>query len=145
MTAGGAIERLYTSEVLALAVELAEYPLPADLDLSGQSRSPSCGSTLRIGLSLDTLGLILKVGMQVSACAIGQASAAIFARHARGMNEAAISNALHEIEDWLADTEASLPWPDLKKIERARDYPARHGAILLPWRAAQQALSKGQA
>jgi hypothetical protein len=34
-------------------------------------------------------------------------------------------------------------WPDIQQIEPARDYPGRHGAIALPWKAALDALSNG--
>ncbi|MDC0887153.1 iron-sulfur cluster assembly scaffold protein [Altererythrobacter sp.] len=145
MTTGMAIEKLYTAEILGLAVELAQFPLLEDARLRGIARSPSCGSSLEVSLTIDALGLVDGLGMRVSACAIGQASAAIFARHALGMNMAAISSALRELGRWLSEDSDNLPWPDLRKIERARAYPARHGAILLPWRAAQQALSKEQA
>jgi hypothetical protein len=38
---------------------------------------------------------------------------------------------------------AELPdWPDFSLLEAARDYPGRHGALQLPWRAALDALSK---
>ena len=33
-------------------------------------------------------------------------------------------------------------WPDLEMLAPALPYPGRHGAILLPWRAAADALSK---
>jgi hypothetical protein len=32
-------------------------------------------------------------------------------------------------------------WPGVEAIAAARDYPARHGAIMLPWTAARDALS----
>jgi hypothetical protein len=38
--------------------------------------------------------------------------------------------------------EGSLPdWPGLATIAAARDYPGRHGALMLPWTAALQLLS----
>lgn len=136
-----AAQRLYTPELLALAVELAEYPPLETAALHGEARSPTCGSTLAIDLSADETGRIDRLGMRVRACAVGQASAAIFARHARGHDRPGIDLALARLEAWLEDEGPAPDWPDLALIAPARAYPARHGAILLPWRAAQAALS----
>lgn len=135
-------ERLYTPELLALAVELAGYPQLDAASCAGEARSPTCGSTLAMQLMLAPDGRIERVGMRVRACAVGQAAAAIFARHAAGRSAKQIDAALADIELWLSDDEADLPdWPDLPLIAAARGFPGRHGAMLLPWRAAAAALS----
>jgi hypothetical protein len=72
---------------------------------------------------------------------VGQAAAAIFARHAAGRSAADLAATLHEIEAWLAQDGPLPAWPDFTLIEAAGAYPGRHGAILLPWRAALAALS----
>ena len=48
------VERLYTPELLGLAVSLADYPLDATLPYQGSARSRSCGSTLDAGFALDS-------------------------------------------------------------------------------------------
>ncbi len=136
-----AAQRLYTPELLALAVELAEYPPLDAAAAQGEARSPTCGSTLALDLALDNDGRIARLGMRVRACAVGQASAAIFARHARGRDLAAIRDALARLEAWLDDEGPAPEWPDLALVAPARAYPARHGAMLLPWKAAAAALS----
>ena len=71
---------------------------------------------------------------------IGQAAAAIFAQTAPGKTRDEIELAVTEIETWLAG--GPLPdWPGMAAIAAARDFPARHGAILLAWRAALVALT----
>lgn len=132
--------RLYTPELLALAVELAKVPPLADPDTRGEARSQTCGSTLAIDLDLDR-GRIERLGMRVRACAVGQAAAAIFARHAAGRDLGAIAQTLGQLESWLGGEGDAPDWPDLAIIAPARAYPARHGALLLPWKAAQAALS----
>lgn len=133
---------LYTPEVLALATGLAAFPLQADLPLVGNARAPVCGSTIAIGLALDGAGRIERLGMKVQACAIGQAAAALFAKGAAQCTAPEIAAALAGLEVWLGG-EAGLPdWPGLEVIAAARAYPARHGAILLPWKAAIAALSQ---
>jgi NifU-like protein involved in Fe-S cluster formation len=137
--------KLYTPELLALAVELAQHPLDPALQVVGEARSSTCGSTLALGLALDPAGRIEHLGLRVRACAVGQASAAIFARHARGRDAADLDRALADLRRWLAG-EGELPaWPDLALIAPAQAYPGRHGAILLPWVAAAIALSTGPA
>ncbi|UOR14870.1 iron-sulfur cluster assembly scaffold protein [Qipengyuania aquimaris] len=135
---GGA---LYSPALLALAVELASYPFDPGAPLIGEAHSRSCGSTIQISATQEFEYL----GLRVTACAVGQAAAAIFARHVRGRTGADIQTALAEIIDWLAGEGDTPAWPDIEMLDPARAYPGRHGAILLPWRAAFDALSKPSA
>jgi NifU-like protein involved in Fe-S cluster formation len=139
-----AAERLYTPELLALAVELAEWPPIETAPLHAEVRSPTCGSTLAMDLKTDDQGRIERLGMRVRACAVGQASAAVFARHACPHGEREIALALAKLEAWLEDQGPAPEWPGLALIAAARDYPARHGAMLLPWKAALAALSSAR-
>ena len=139
MPAAGS-SRLYTPAILALAVKLADYPLTADLALSGESRSRTCGSTVAVGLACDSRGAISQTGLLVRACAIGQAAAALFAQGAAGRSEEELRRALLALEHWLTDVGPRPDWPGLDVLEPAIAYPARHGAILLPWKAAIAAL-----
>lgn len=133
--------RLYTPELLALAVDLAKWPRLGDAHLHGEARSPTCGSTLAMDLALGEAGQIERLGMAVRACAVGQASAAIFARSAEERTAQDIAETLDQLEAWLAGDGPLPEWPGLAPIEPARAYPARHGAMLLPWKAALAALS----
>jgi NifU-like protein involved in Fe-S cluster formation len=138
--------KLYSPQVLALATGLAEFPLKPGLTLHAEARSRTCGSAIALGLALDHAGRIARVGMQVSACAIGQASAAVMARGIQGRKPEDMAAVEAAIARWLTDPEAALPdWPDLALIAPARAHPARHGALLLPWNAASKALSTGAA
>jgi NifU-like protein involved in Fe-S cluster formation len=132
---------LYSPAVLGLATSLARWPLDPGLPLHGNARAPLCGSTIELGLELNDIGMITRIGLKVHACAIGQASAALFAQSALDCNRADLAAALAALEAWLADPAAPLPaWPGLDVIAPARSYSARHGAILLPWKAALAAL-----
>ncbi|MDN3645416.1 iron-sulfur cluster assembly scaffold protein [Pontixanthobacter aestiaquae] len=142
--AGQSVGRLYTSEILGLAVELANYPINKAQTLHAEVRSRSCGSTLAISIDASQNKSIRSIGLQVSACAIGQASAAIFAESGKGKTKADLMQALNALEAWLAN-DADVPdWPKLVLLVDAKAYPARHEAILLPWRAAIAALSKAE-
>lgn len=131
---------LYTPEVLALAIELARHPLTDDLPLRGEARSRSCGSTIALGLAFDAEGAIARVGLRSHACAIGQASAAIFAANAAGVTVGDLRATRTAVAAWLAGEGALPEWPGFAAIAAARDYPARHGAVMLPWDAAVEAL-----
>jgi NifU-like protein involved in Fe-S cluster formation len=133
--------KLYTPELLGLAVELAGHPPLTQASVQGEARSSTCGSTLTMDFGLDEDGRIEQLGLRVHACAVGQAAAAIFARHAIGRDASDIGAALQGLEDWLTNGGDLPDWPDLSLVEAARGYAGRHGAILLPWRAALAALS----
>ena len=133
---------LYSTELLALAIELADYPFDAAAPAKGHARSRSCGSVINLsssGGSLEDLGL------RVSACAVGQASAAIFARESSGMDAAAVAAMVENLGEWLQGQAPSSILPRLELLEPARPHLARHEAILPPWRAALDALSKTEA
>ena len=133
--------RLYTPELLAATLELVNYP-PLDTGaLQGEARSPTCGSTLAIDLCVADNGLIERVGLTVRACAVGQASAAVFARHASGRSPQEIAFNAERFAAWLENEAPQPEWPDIALIAPAQAYPGRHGAMLLPWKAALAALS----
>lgn len=135
-----ASERLYTPELLALTLRLAEHPWLDPYLRSGEARSKSCGSTLAMGIDTDDGGTITRIGLRARACAVGQASAAIFADAAIGRGAEEIATAHRAMTQWLTG-EGGLPdWPGIAAIEAARAYPARHGAMMLPWEAALAAL-----
>lgn len=134
------LARLYTPEVLGLATALARYPLDDGLRLRGQARSQTCGSSIELGCDLDAQDRISRIGLRAHACAIGQAAAAIFCQGAEGRTRAELAEAWRAIEAWLGG-EAELPaWPGFASIAAAREFPARHGAITLAWKAGIEAL-----
>ncbi|QKG71577.1 iron-sulfur cluster assembly scaffold protein [Erythrobacter mangrovi] len=133
---------LYSPELLALAVELADCPLDPAMPLQGHARSRTCGSTITFSARGD--GRIETFGMRVAACAVGQAAAALFARSATGRTTAEVEEALDQLRGWLAKEGAEPTWPGIGVLAPARDHPGRHEAILLPWRAALDALCNAQ-
>ena len=135
--------KLYSPALLGLATELAAFPLDDTLPLRAEARSRSCGSVIALGLALAKDGHVGQIGMTVSACAIGQASAALLARSAIGADPASIIDTAATLTTWLAG-ESGLPdWPGLDVLAPALPHPGRHGALLLPWKAACEALSSG--
>ncbi|NVD43808.1 iron-sulfur cluster assembly scaffold protein [Qipengyuania atrilutea] len=138
---GGA---LYTPEMLGLAVSLADYPISETANAVAEARSQTCGSVLAVSLALKDDGSVGEVGLRVSACAVGQAAAAIFAQDVIGRTEADIKRARDAIAEWLGGDRSAPDWAGLQTIAAARAHPGRHEAILLPWKAALLALSNAQ-
>ena len=135
-----ASETLYTPDILGLATGLAEYPWSDDLPLRADARSKSCGSAISLAAAVDESGAITKVGVKSQACAIGQAAAALFANSAAGARLSGIEDTLDALELWLAEGGPVPDWPGIVILDKARAYPARHGAIKLPWQAATRLL-----
>lgn len=134
--------KLYTPRLLGLAAELAEYPYSENLPLQSEARSKTCGSSIALSAETDGAGNLIKIGMQVTACAVGQSSAAIMGRSAKGQNAADVAGVYRDIEAWLAGRSQMPDWPGMVWLEPALAHPGRHGALLLPWKALYEALSR---
>lgn len=137
----GAGRVLYTPEILSLAVSLIEWPMQDDLSCQAELRSQSCGSVVRVGVDLDAAGNVARFGVDARACALGQASAAVLADHVTGQDRAALIATRDALTAFFAG-ECTDPgdWPGTQHLASALPYPARHGSILLPWRAVVAAL-----
>ena len=79
---------------------------------------------------------ISALAFRASACALGQASAAILRANAVGTGIDTIATIRSQISDMLSEN-AQPPqiWPDLVLLSPAKDYASRHAAILLPYDA----------
>ncbi|HEV8408616.1 MAG TPA: iron-sulfur cluster assembly scaffold protein [Sphingomicrobium sp.] len=127
---------LYTTEILRLAASLHEIRELEREDGRAELRSPTCGSRIAISVQLDRDRRVLMLSQQVHACAFGQASAALVQQHAIGRAHDEVADALVTISRWLAEEQDEAgDWPGIVALEPARPRKARHGAILLPFRA----------
>ena len=132
---------LYTIEILRLAASLPDPQSLDRIDGSARERSPTCGSTVATDVQLFD-GRVQALSQQVSACAFGQASAALVANHAIGRSAEEVKAALAGMSDWLAgNREEPGDWQGLATIAPARSRKSRHGAILLPFRALLAAIN----
>ncbi|AWW74764.1 Fe-S cluster protein [Erythrobacter sp. KY5] len=136
--------KLYTPRLLALSAELSRFPLSETFDYRAEARSRTCGSLIVIGANLDERGQVADTGMQVTACAVGQSSAAILALSAEKVSAGAFASTLAEIEIWLAGNGPLPDWPGFDALEPALPHKGRHAALLLPWKAMVDALSSAQ-
>ncbi len=138
-------EPLYTREILRLASEIPHLGLVDDPDGSADLRSPTCGSRVQVTVHVDDVGRVSELGQTVSACAFGQASAALMAANAIGRSRGDVEGALAALSDWLAGNRHDPgAWPGLATLAPARPKSGRHGAILLPFRALLAAIGSAR-
>ncbi|QHL91482.1 iron-sulfur cluster assembly scaffold protein [Sphingomonas changnyeongensis] len=131
---------LYTTEILRLAASIPHLGRLAAPMATVARRAVPCGSAIALDLDLDADGRVAALGIDLSACALGQASACLMARAAIGRTPGELAAARDALAAWLAGT-ADEPgdWPDLMLLARARPHAGRHGAIRLPFEAAAAA------
>lgn len=123
---------LYSQRILALAADIPHLGrLPAP-DGTAQVRAPLCGSALRADVALSA-GRVAAYAQDVKACALGQAAAAVVGAQIIGRSRAELQTARDELAAMLkqAGPAPSAPFEDLSVLAAARDYPNRHGSILL--------------
>ncbi len=136
---------LYTTDILRLATSLPEPTELERVDARSEQRSPTCGSRVLLDVQVGADGRVAALSQEVHACAFGQASAALMARHAVGNSLAEAEAALDALEGWLGGARADPgDWPGLAALAPARSRKSRHGAILLPFRALAAALRSAQ-
>lgn len=134
---------VYSTELLQLAADIPHAERLPSPQASATKVSRICGSELTLDLMFDAEGRIADLGMDVSACALGQASASVFAANAVGADRAEIEAARDQLKAML---QAGGPAPEgrfagLKVLQPAASYRQRHGSILLAFDAAMQAMA----
>lgn len=131
---------LYNSEILRLAASIPHHKRLENPQASAEKRSPTCGSRVTVDVRLDREGRISDLGLEVRACALGQASASLMAAHAVGKTECELAAARDRLAAWLAGANVESDfWPGFKVIAPALAYPARHASILLGFEAVAEA------
>lgn len=132
---------LYNSAILRLAASIPHERRLASPHASVEKRSPVCGSRIVVDIMLDTDGRVAELGLEVRACALGQAAAALMGAHAVGRTLAELAAARDALADYLAGgRDDPGDWPGLAIFAPARAHSARHASILLPFEAVSLAL-----
>ena len=139
----GSVERIYSQEILELAASLVSGQRLTAPQASVRRTARICGSVIEVDMNLDG-EMIVAFGQDVSACALGQASASILSAHIRGSSIGEIRELRQQVSDMLK--EGGRPpqgkWSDYRYLQPVRDYPARHGSTLLALNAAVECLEK---
>ncbi len=134
---------LYNNEILRLATMTAKFHRLANAQASVEKRSPICGSRVTVDVRLDPSGHIDALGLEVRACALGQASAALMAAGAQGRSVDELDQARDALAAFLADkSDDPGAWPGLHIFAPAVPHRARHASILLAFEAVAEAARK---
>jgi NifU-like protein involved in Fe-S cluster formation len=131
---------LYTRDILRLATSIPHMGRLDRPQASAEKTSRICGSRITVDLTLNGEGQVAELGLEVRACALGQASASLMARHAYGRTGAELAAARDALRFYLEGLRDDPgDWPGLSVFDEARRHAARHAAILLPFDAATTA------
>lgn len=138
-----ALSELYSDKILDIAANaLQPGRLPAP-KASARKVSRICGSVIEVDVTVAD-GVITGYGHEVSACALGQTSAAIVARDIVGTRVEDFRALAVQMREMLK-AEGVPPtgkWSDLAYLEPVREFPARHASTLLVFDAVVEALDK---
>jgi NifU-like protein involved in Fe-S cluster formation len=144
----GDLLKLYSQKILALAADIPHRRRLERPQASAMRRSPLCGSTVTVDLDVAE-GRIARFGQEVKACALGQASAAVFGAQAVGLTREALEKLRGELRAMLkyGGPVPSDPFGGYEVLVPARDYKNRHASIQLVLDATaaamDEALAKG--
>lgn len=132
---------LYSEKILEIA---ANQPIPGRLANPGATArrvSRVCGSSIEVDLSLED-GVVSGYGHEISACALGQTSAAIVATLIVGTPPDELRLIRTQMYAMLKADGAppSGRWSDLGYLEPVREYRPRHISTLLVFDAVVDAL-----
>lgn len=127
---------LYTRDILRLAVSIPHQSRLDSADGTAEVRSRTCGSRVAADVLLSDDGTIAELGIEVNACALGQASAAILAAEAIGKSGDEIAVVRDHLAEFMAGSQDHPGlWVNMNHLSAAKDHPGRHAAILLPYDA----------
>ena len=125
--------KLYSNRILALAADIPHHSRLDAPTATVKKRSPLCGSAVTVDITVED-GRVSGFGQDVKACALGQASSSILARHIRGTTPEELRILHREMVAMLKEggpPPTGERWEEMKKLEPIKDYPARHASTLL--------------
>jgi NifU-like protein involved in Fe-S cluster formation len=137
------IDDIYNRRVLELAANIPRLGRLANPDASARAHSRLCGSTVIVDLCVKN-GQVVDFAHEVKACALGQASSSLMARHVVG----ATVEELHALRDQMTrmlKVDGPPPggkWAEFAVLQPVRDYKARHASTLLTFDSVADALGQ---
>lgn len=135
------IDDLYSAKLLRLAAEMPRAGRLAAPDASAEKVSKLCGSRIIVDVTVKG-GRVTDFAQEVSACALGQASASVLGAHVIGASLAELETTRDAFRAML---KADGPVPggrfaDLALLAPVKDYPARHTSTMLAFEAVTDAV-----
>jgi NifU-like protein involved in Fe-S cluster formation len=140
------INEIYNKRILELAADIPRQGRLSHPDASATAHSKLCGSMVTVDLSVKE-GHVVDFAHDVKACALGQASSSIMARHIIGATPEDLRMVREQVRAMLKENGPAPTgkWADLAVLEPVRDYKARHASTLLTFDAVVKALDQIQA
>src|SRR6201994_2846899 len=121
---------IYNKRIIELAGTTPRLGRLPDPDASATAHSKLCGSTVKIDLKMDG-PVVTDFAHDVKACALGQASSSIMARHIVGAKAQELRQLREDVRRMLKENGTPPPaerWADVALLEPVRDYKARHAS-----------------
>jgi NifU-like protein involved in Fe-S cluster formation len=140
------INEVYNRRILELAgniPRLGRLPRP---QATATAHSKLCGSTVTVDLAMEG-DKVSDFAHEVKACALGQASSSVMARHVVGSSAEELREVRTRMRQMLQE-KGPAPggkWADLAVLEPVRDYQARHASTLLTFDAVVAAIDEIEA
>ncbi|GAA5081434.1 iron-sulfur cluster assembly scaffold protein [Roseibacterium beibuensis] len=146
MSANSDLIDLYSQKILGLAADIPHRGRLEGAQATVKKRAPLCGSTVTVDLDLDADGRIARFGQDVKACALGQASAALFGRNAIGRTRPEVEAARDALRAMLKEggDPPGTPFDGYEVLAPARDYKNRHASIMLALEATAEAMAEAE-
>jgi NifU-like protein involved in Fe-S cluster formation len=140
------IDDIYNRRILELAADIPRLGRLVRADASATAHSKLCGSTVTVDLVMDG-DAVTDFAHDVKACALGQASSSIMARHVVGSTAGELRVLRDTVRRMLKDNgpPPSGRWADVAVLEPVRDYKARHASTLLTFDAVVDAVGRIEA
>ncbi|GJD97233.1 iron-sulfur cluster assembly scaffold protein [Methylobacterium iners] len=141
------LDDIYNRRILELAADIPRLGRLDAPDASATAHSKLCGSTVTVDLRVDGAGQVTDFAHDVKACALGQASSSLMARHVVGSRAAELREVRETMRRMLKEN-GPVPdgkWADLAVLEPVRDFKARHASTLLTFDAVVDALDRAGA
>jgi NifU-like protein involved in Fe-S cluster formation len=137
---------IYNRRILELAADIPRLGRLPSPDASAKAHSRLCGSTVVVDLSLRD-GRVSDFAHDVKACALGQASSSLMARHAIGATPEELVALRDTMRRMLKDNgpPPTGKWAEFAALEPVRDYKPRHASTLLTFDAVADALAQIEA
>ena len=140
------MDDIYNARILEFAGNISLTCRLDDADAEAQAHSKLCGSRVKVWLSMDG-DRVGRFAHEVKACALGQASSSIMARHVVGATATEIRQAK---ADMLAMLKEGGEGPtgrfeDMRYLQPVRDYKARHASTMLTFDAVVDCLDQIEA
>jgi NifU-like protein involved in Fe-S cluster formation len=137
---------IYNRKILEFAADIPALKRLDGADATAVAHSRLCGSKVTVDLRMRD-GVVTDFGHEVKACALGQASSSIMARHVVGSSGAELKGLRSQMYRMLKEDgpAPSGKWADLEALVPVRDFKARHASTLLTFDAVVDAVEQIEA